>query len=83
MELVDAVAPAGEGLAMAHEWAGRIMTRGPVATIVAKQLINAAEGEDAAATLEILAGTLVSYTEDLAEGVASFRDKRQPKFGGR
>jgi enoyl-CoA hydratase len=47
-------------------------------------LINAAEGEgDEAATLEGLAGALAAFTEDGAEGVASFREKRAPEYGGR
>ena len=76
--LVDEVAPTGEGLARARELAGRIAARGPVAVTVAKQLINAAEGEDARPRRwRVLAGALVSYTDDLKEGVASFREKRQ------
>ena len=53
-------------------------------TAIAKQLINAAEGEgDEAATLEGLAGALAAFTEDGAEGVASFRGKRAPGYTGR
>jgi enoyl-CoA hydratase/carnithine racemase len=81
--LVDEVVERGEALARAGVLAAQVRQRAPVATVIAKQLINAAEGEDAAAALEILAGSLVSYTDDLKEGVASFREKRQPQFGGR
>lgn len=81
--VVDAVAPADELPALARSWADRIKARGPVALTLAKQLINAADGEDRPATLEILAGALVSTTDDVREGVASFRDKRPPRFEGR
>lgn len=83
MGLVDEVVATGEALARAEALAALIATRGPVATVVTKQMINAAEGEDAAAAMEILAGTVVSYTEDLKDGVAGFREKRPPVFHGR
>ncbi len=81
--ILDEVVARGESLAAARAWAARIAERGPVANIVAKQLINAAEGEDQAATLEVLAGAFVATTDDVKEGVAGFRDKRRPVFTGR
>lgn len=81
--LVDEVVARGEGMARAEALAATIAARGPVAVAVAKSLINAAEGEDGAAGIEAMAGALTAYTEDLKEGVASFREKRAPRFTNR
>ncbi len=79
--LVDEVAQAGEAMNRARDMALAIAGRGPAAVAIAKQLINAAEGEgDASATLEGLAGALAAFTEDGKEGVASFREKRAPRL---
>jgi enoyl-CoA hydratase/carnithine racemase len=83
MGLVDEVVETGAAMERAMALAGQVRSRGPVANSIAKQLINAAEGEDEAATMEVLAGALVSYTDDLKEGVAGFREKRPPVFQGR
>jgi enoyl-CoA hydratase/carnithine racemase len=81
--LVDEVVPQGQGLARADALAATIAARGPVAIAITKELINAAEGEETASAVEAIAGALTSYTEDLKEGVASFREKRAPKFTSR
>ncbi|MCX5513643.1 enoyl-CoA hydratase [Kaistia algarum] len=78
--LVDQVVPKGDGLAAGLKLAGDIAARGPVAVQIAKQLINAAEGEEQGAPIETIAGALVAYTQDLKEGAASFREKRAPRF---
>ncbi len=81
--IVDEVAPAGEGLLRARAIAADIDRRGPAAVQVAKMLINAAEGEERDAAFEAIAGALVATTQDLKEGVASFREKRPPRFEDR
>jgi enoyl-CoA hydratase len=81
--IVDEVVPTGEGLQRAQVLAADIAARGPVAVQVAKALINAAEGEEREAAMEWLAGALVAGTEDLKEGVASFREKRPARFEDR
>jgi enoyl-CoA hydratase len=80
--LVDKVVLRGAGPQMAQDWAQRIAARGPVATQVIKALINAAEGEDQDRALEMTAGAFAASTDNLKEGVAAFRAKREPDFGG-
>jgi enoyl-CoA hydratase len=80
--LVDEVVEAGAGLARAAAIAAGIAARGPLAVQMVKAMINAAEGEDKDAPIEGLAGALTAMTEDLAEGVAAFRDKRPAAFVG-
>jgi enoyl-CoA hydratase len=81
--LVHEVEPAANlgarAMTMAREMAGK----SPVALQLTKQLINAAAGEDTAATLEAMAGALAATTEDGSEGVRSFREKRAPNYIGR
>lgn len=78
-EVETAAALPGRAMHLAREMA----TRSPVAVQLTKQLVNAAAGEDAAATLEAMAGALAATTGDGAEGVRSFREKRAPRYVGR
>ncbi|MGX1744274.1 enoyl-CoA hydratase/isomerase family protein [Bosea sp. NPDC055353] len=80
--IVDQVVEKGGALAAAQAMAERICQRGPVANIVVKQLINAAEDEDSGALMEALASSLVSYTDDVKEGVSAFQQKRTPTYRG-
>ena len=78
--IVDRLVPKGRSLNEANGLAQNILARGPVATQATKLLINAAEGEDAERSIEALAGLAAAGHAELREGVASFREKRKPKF---
>jgi len=78
--LVDQVAPSGKGMAAALGVAAQLMQRSPRATELTKMLINAAEGEDPERLIEVMAGTIAAGSDDLAKGLAAFRDKRKPIF---
>jgi enoyl-CoA hydratase/carnithine racemase len=76
--LVNEVVP-GDGLmSRARELALEIAANAPVSVQLAKAAIDG----DAAA-LEGIAGSLAASTEDGREGVASFREKRAPRYRGR
>jgi enoyl-CoA hydratase/carnithine racemase len=81
--LVDQVVPTGEGWAAGLAAAKRVQDRSPRATALAKMLINVAEGEEQGRIIETLAGQIAAGSEDLAEGLAAFRAKRKPRFGGK
>jgi len=79
--IIDKVVPKGTGLAAAQSAAEKVLTRGPRATELAKMMVNAAEGEERERVIEALAGSLAAASDDLAEGLAAFREKRPPHFG--
>ncbi|UXY32243.1 enoyl-CoA hydratase/isomerase family protein [Streptomyces sp. HUAS TT20] len=80
--LVDEVAPADEVQETAERLAAAVARRGPVAVQLAKQVLNHATPSSAEA-FEALAGALSAATDDRAEGLAAFRERRTPHFRGR
>ena len=85
MGLVAAVVPADQLLDVAGELARRL-AGGPTAAIgLTKRLLNRAEDANLADTLAVEAALqdVAGRTEDHAEGVAAFGEKRDPEFRGR
>ncbi|MCW5284821.1 enoyl-CoA hydratase/isomerase family protein [Verminephrobacter eiseniae] len=80
---VTTTAAKGAALERAQQLAQQMCEQAPVSLQLAKQLINAAADEDAAACMEAMAGALAAFTDDAKEGVSSFRDKRPPHYTGR
>jgi 2-(1,2-epoxy-1,2-dihydrophenyl)acetyl-CoA isomerase len=83
--IVNEVVPAA-GLADAVRKAATALAAGPTRAIgLAKRAINHAEDADLAESLAMEAGLqeLAGRSEDHAEGVAAFKEKREPRFIGR
>ena len=83
--LVNRVVPSDELAAATAEWAERLAA-GPTRTFaMTKWLVNRSLDSDRAAMAydEAAAVELISHTEDAAEGVASFRERRPPQWKGR
>ena len=80
--VVDAVAPSGNAVAAAKDYAQRVAARGPAALEIVKLLIASASGEDNGTAVEALGSILAAKTGDLKEGVASFSEKRPAQFKG-
>jgi 2-(1,2-epoxy-1,2-dihydrophenyl)acetyl-CoA isomerase len=83
--LVAAVVPAERLADAAQELAQRLATGPTVSIGLTKRLLNAAEDASLAGSLEAEAALqeLAGRSEDHAEGVAAFGEKRDPRFTGR
>jgi 2-(1,2-epoxy-1,2-dihydrophenyl)acetyl-CoA isomerase len=77
--------PAGDLLSEADDLAGRLAA-GPTRSLgLSKQLLNRTFETYLASALELEGQfqSLAATSSDLAEGMAAFREKRDPKFTGR
>ncbi len=78
---VASVDPDPHGVAQAL--IDRAVTLSPRAVEINKSMIHAAVGEDRGAMVEALGSAAIAPTEDRAEGVVAFQDKRMPDFSGK
>src|SRR6266568_4041379 len=77
--LVNAVEPGSNVMGYAINLAQEIAARAPLSVQMTKQLVDSAQGDAQAVTLEALAGALSSSTQDGHAGGAAFREHRQPR----
>jgi 2-(1,2-epoxy-1,2-dihydrophenyl)acetyl-CoA isomerase len=84
MGLVNRVVPADELAKTAGEWAERLATGPTVALGLGKRLVNRALDGDRAAALaeEAMAAEINMTSEDGAEGLRAFVERRPPRFRG-
>ncbi|GAA3480983.1 enoyl-CoA hydratase/isomerase family protein [Streptomyces yanii] len=82
--LVNRVVPAEELTATAREWSQRLADGPTRALALTKQLVNASldAGRATAFAAEAMAQEINMTTQDAGEGVASFVERRKPKYRG-
>ena len=84
LNLVNRLAPAGETLETAENWAAELALKAPLALAATKKLIRKAAtlSFDEMFMAEAEAQEACGVTADAAEGIAAFLEKRPPRFTG-
>ncbi len=82
--LCNRVVPAAELAATAHEWAARLASGPSTTHMLSKWLVNRSLDSDrqTMAEYEAWAVEVNGRTRDAAEGIASFRERREPEWRG-
>jgi len=82
--LVNRVVPAGDLEAAATEWSERIASGPTLSFGLTKWLVNQSLDVDRATMIhnESIAVEMNTYSEDSKEGIASFRERRNPEWKG-
>jgi enoyl-CoA hydratase/carnithine racemase len=85
LHVVNTVVPPDRFADEVDRWAGLIASRSPLLMRMGKDAVDATRDQPLDAALRYLQGqlALASATEDLHEGVAAFRGRRQPRWSGR
>ncbi len=77
--VANELAPKAEVISIARALAVKIADRAPIAVQMAKQAIDAGDGFR---SMEQVSSAATAFTEDAAEGFASFTEKRDPHYRG-
>ncbi len=83
--LVEEVVEDGQAYAAAYAFAEKIAAQPPIPTMMTKTTVNRLSGalDDLASHMDRDQFALTNLSEDHAEGVAAFMERRKPKFRGR